>query len=144
MNILNAIGRSDLFFFVDISKLPLTVATLIITIPLGLTAVVIGHFITSFICFFINAYYPGKLFGFGPIRQIKEMWRVICATMIMALSVFICTKLLSSDLLMLIIGVPLGVVIYLFSAYLFKINEVNEVYGMAKLFIKRIEWKKSI
>jgi len=56
MNILNAIDRGDLFFWVDISKLPLTIAALAITIPLGLTAVVIGHFATSFICFFINAH----------------------------------------------------------------------------------------
>jgi hypothetical protein len=34
MNVLNAIGRSDLYLKVDLCKLPLTVVALIITIPL--------------------------------------------------------------------------------------------------------------
>lgn len=142
MNILNAIGRSDLFFFVDISKLPLTIAALVITIPLGLKAVVIGHFVTSFICFFINAYYPGKLFGFGAIRQIKEMWRGICATLVMSTAVFISMIMLPSDLLKLLIGVPLGIGIYLLTAYLMKIKEVDEVKKMVYTFVKRVGWLK--
>lgn len=140
MNILNAVGRSDLFFWVDISKLPLTVAALVITIPMGLTAVVIGHFATSFICFFINAYYPGKLFGFGPMRQIKEMWRVICATLVMSAFVFMSTIILPSDTLKLLIGGPLGVGIFLLSSYLLKSNELREVYGIARPYFKRFGW----
>jgi len=140
MNILNAIGRSDLFFLVDISKLPLTMAALVITIPMGLTAVVIGHFATSFICYFINAYYPGKFFGFGPIRQIKEMWRVICATLVMSAVVFISMFFLPSDLLKLLIGGPLGVGIFLLSSYLLKSNELREVYGIARPYFKRFGW----
>lgn len=137
MNILNAIGRSDLFFLVDISKLPLTMAALVITIPMGLTAVVIGHFVTSFICYFINAYYPGKFFGFGPIKQIKEMWRVICATLLMTSVVCISNTFLSSDLFKLLIGVPLGISFYILVAFLLKIKEVGEVFGMAHMFLKR-------
>jgi O-antigen/teichoic acid export membrane protein len=140
MNILNAIGRSDLFFFVDISKLPILVVTLAITIPLGLKAVVIGHFVTSFISFFINAYYPGKLFRFGAMRQIKEMWQVICATLVMALAVFISTIILTSDFFKLLVGVPLGLIIYLLAAYLLKIKELEEVYGMIQIYTKRLGW----
>lgn len=135
MNILNAIGRSDLFFWVDISKLPLTVAALVITIPMGLTAVVIGHFATSFICFFINAYYPGKLFKFGAVRQIKEMWRVICATLVMSTVVFIAVVMLPSDFLKLLIGVPLGTGIYLLMAYLLRIKEIEEVFKIVQAFV---------
>jgi len=142
MNILNAIGRSDLFFWVDISKLPLTITALVITIPLGLTAVVIGHFATSFICFFINAYYPGKLFGFGAVRQIKEMWRVICATLVMSLAVFISTIILSSDFMRILIGVPLGAGIYMLMAYLLKIKEIEEIFVITHKFIKRFGWMR--
>jgi O-antigen/teichoic acid export membrane protein len=47
MNVLNAIGRSDLYLKVDLCKLPLTVVALIITIPLGVKSMIIGHVITS-------------------------------------------------------------------------------------------------
>jgi teichuronic acid exporter len=137
MNILNAIGRSDLFFWVDISKLPLIIMALVITVPLGLTAVVIGHFATSFICFFINAYYPGKLFGFGAVRQIREMWRVICASLVMSLAVFIITIIFSSDVMRLLIGIPLGVGTYMLMAYLLKIKEIEEVFGVTNKLFQR-------
>ncbi|MDE6339491.1 MAG: lipopolysaccharide biosynthesis protein, partial [Muribaculaceae bacterium] len=47
MNILNAVGRSDLFMKLDFSKLPLTILTMLITIPLGVKAIVIGNFVTT-------------------------------------------------------------------------------------------------
>ncbi|WP_235942686.1 oligosaccharide flippase family protein, partial [Salinimicrobium oceani] len=56
MNILNASGRSDLFLKIDLSKLPLLIISLIITVPIGVEAIVIGHVVTSFLSFFINAY----------------------------------------------------------------------------------------
>ncbi|MEI6139835.1 MAG: lipopolysaccharide biosynthesis protein [Mariniphaga sp.] len=138
MNILNAIGRSDLFFKVDISKLPLTVTTLVITVPFGLKAVVIGHFITSFICFFVNAYFPGKMFGFGAIRQIKEMKAVIIATLIMSLSVFGINKFISNDFLQLVAGTVFGLMAYLLVSYLLKIEELNELKRMGIQIIGRI------
>ena len=127
MSILNAVGRSDLFFLVDISMLPLIVVTLIITISLGLTALVIGHFITSFICFFINAYYPGKLFNFGAIRQLKEMWRVLFSTLIMSLIVYFSTEFILHDFVKLFVGTVIGVPVFLFTAYLLKIKELDDI-----------------
>ena len=81
MNILNAVGRSDLFMKLDFSKAPLILATLAVTIPLGVEAITIGSFFISFTCFFINAYLPGRLFGYGAWEQIKD-WRYIFLTKI--------------------------------------------------------------
>ena len=74
MNILNAIGRSDLFMKLDFSKAPLILVVLAITIPISVEAITIGSFCTSFICFFINAYLPGRIFGYGAIKMIQD-WR---------------------------------------------------------------------
>lgn len=138
MNILNAIGRSDLFFFVDISKLPLTITTLIITIPLGLKAVVIGHCISSFIAYFINAYFPGKLFDFGAIRQIKDMQKTFCATLIMSVVVYFSILYFSSDLTKLLIGILIGLCSYIMSAYVLKIKELDDVYSIVKSYMRHL------
>jgi len=137
MSILNAVGRSDLFLKVDISKIPLSIAALIITIPLGLKAIVIGHFVTSFIAFFINAYYPGKIFRFGALLQIKEMRAVIFATLIMSICVYGITMLTLGDFPKLIMGTLFGIVTYLFSAHFLKIEELNELKKMAIQLIKK-------
>ena len=143
LSILNAIGRSDLFLKVDISKLPMTVAALLITVPFGLKAVVIGHFVTSFIAFFMNAYYPGKMFKLGAIRQIREMMSVIFATLIMSVCVFGITQHISSDFFKLLAGITVGITVYLFSAYLMNIEELNEVKKLALQMIAKKRSKQS-
>jgi teichuronic acid exporter len=127
LTLLNSMGRSDLFFKMDSTKVPIALIILFITIPMGLKAIVIGHLITSVIGFFLNAYYPGKFFGFGVIRQFKEMWLVILATLIMSGVVVVIMVILPTDFLKLIICLPLGMIIYLVSSYLLKIEEINEV-----------------
>lgn len=83
MNILNAIGRSDLFLKIDLSKLPLTLGALFIALPYGINGLAWAMVCTSFIAFFINAYYPGKLFGFGGIKQMKVGYKYIVACVVM-------------------------------------------------------------
>lgn len=127
MNILNAIGRSDLFLKVDLSKMPLMIITLIITIPLGVKVIIIGHVITTFISFFINAYMPGKLFGYGALAQLKDMTPVLITTTVMAIIVFSTVFFIENLFLKLIIGGITGIGVYGLVSYLLKIEEVEEV-----------------
>ena len=127
LTILTATGRSDLFLIADSSKIPTLILALIITVPLGLKAIVIGNFLTSFLNFFINAYFPGKIYGFGAFRQLKEMRLVIFATLIMAASVIGIMISLPTDLLKLLVCIPAGIIIFIASAYLLKINELNYI-----------------
>jgi O-antigen/teichoic acid export membrane protein len=128
MNILNAVGRSDLFLKVDLSKLPLIVAALLITIPLGVKAMVIGHVFTSGISFFINAYMPGRLFGYGPLKQLRDMFPVFISTVIMAIVVFFVSSIFESNMFKLLFGIITGGIVYFVSSYLLKIEELKEIY----------------
>jgi len=127
MNILKVIGRSDLFLKVDLAKFPIVVIAMIITIPLGVKAMVIAQVVTSIIAFFINAYMPGKLFGYGALAQLKDMMPIILATALMALVVFIVTFKLDNNYLKLIFGTISGFVTYSIVANIFKLQELKEV-----------------
>tara|TARA_R110002051_G_scaffold235601_1_gene297057 strand:- start:5568 stop:7016 length:1449 start_codon:yes stop_codon:yes gene_type:complete len=83
LNILNAVGRSDLFLKVDLSKLPMSLGALFIAIPYGIEGLAWSMVGTSFIAFFMNAYFPGKLFNFGGIAQLKVAYKYIIAAAIM-------------------------------------------------------------
>ena len=135
MNVVNVIGRSDLFLKVEIIKLFVMISGLAITIHFGLQAVVVGYFIVASICFFINAYYPGKLFGYGAIKQIKAMRCVICSTLIMSLGIFGLKAILQTDFMKLLICIPSSVIIYLFLTHLFKIKEAGEVFNIFQLMV---------
>lgn len=127
MNILNAKGRSDLYFLVDVSKLPMIIIALIITIPMGIKAMIIGSIITSFIAFFINAYMPGKLFSYGAIEQIKDMSPKVLATIGMSILVFLVTYYVDVPFLKLTIGTGTGILGYYLFSCILKIEEIKEV-----------------
>lgn len=124
MSVLNAIGRSDLYLKLDILKVPIMLFMLIITIPFGIEAIVIGHFITSFVSYFINAYFPGKFFNFGAFRQIKDSFKIVLATLFMAVSVIILSNLLSSDIWKLVLGGITGLCIYVLSSFILRLEEI--------------------
>ncbi len=138
MNILNATGRSDLFLKVDLSKFPIVILALIITIPLGVKAMVIGHVVTSALAFFINAYLPGKLYGYGGFKQFKDMIPVIIATFVMAITVFITVYFFENLYLKLIFGGIIGTISYLLMSYVFKMEEYNEIKELLLKVKKRI------
>lgn len=127
MNLLNVIGRSDLFLKVDLCKLPLTILAMVITIPLGIKAMIIGHVITSAISFIINAYLPGKFYGYGPIHQLKDMLPFFLAATGMAISVVTMTYFIDNLLLQLFFGVILGVIVYFFICWILKLDELAEI-----------------
>lgn len=111
MNILNAIGRSDLFLKVDLCKYPMVIAAFFIGINYGIEGVAWSMVATAFISYFINAYFPGKMFGFGGIAQLKVAYKYIIAAVVM----YIAVTMLSFDgqlWLILIAKITLGVVIY--------------------------------
>ncbi|MGG4609104.1 lipopolysaccharide biosynthesis protein [Providencia sp. Me31A] len=83
MNILNAIGRSDLFLKVELLKFPIAMISLFISIPYGINAVAISILVTAIISYFINAYYPRKFFGFGALSQLNAAKNYIFSSSIM-------------------------------------------------------------
>lgn len=127
MNILNAAGRSDLFMKLDFSKMPLLILTMIITIPLGVKAIVVGSFINTFICFFINAYLPGKMFNFGVKAQYRIFRNISVATLMMAVIVWLSMAMVHSQILKLTIGILIGFSSYMVFSYLLRIKEFSEI-----------------
>ena len=119
MNILNAMGRSDLFLKVDLSKAPLLILTLVITIPISVEAICIGSFINAFICFFINAYMPGRLFGYGAWQQIKDWRYIFISLLIMTTLVLVFTHFVSNIWAQLFVGGIIGLGSYLACCLLF-------------------------
>ena len=132
MNILNAVGRSDLFMKLDFSKAPLVLIVLAITIPISVEAITIGSFCISFICFFINAYLPGRLFGYGAINMIRD-WRDIFLSLgAMVLAVLTFLHFVTDIWLQLFGGGIIGVVVYGTCCLMFKVVD-DDMLRMLKL-----------
>ena len=132
MNVLNAVGRSDLFMKLDFSKAPLILIVLAITIPISVEAITIGSFCISFICFFINVYLPGRMFGYGAINMIRD-WRYIFLSLgLMVLAVLLYLYFVKNIWLQLFGGGIIGFVIYAACCYLFKVVD-DDMLRMLKI-----------
>ena len=132
MNILNAVGRSDLYMKLDFSKAPLILFVLAITIPISVEAITIGSFCISFICFFINAYLPGKLFGYGAWEQIKDWRYILLSLVIMTATVQLFMYLVSNIWIQMIVGGFIGCCVYIACCFMFKVID-DEMLRMMKL-----------
>lgn len=123
LNLLNAIGRSDLFMKIDFSKVPIIAITMIVTFPISLKAVVIGKVVTAFIYFYMNGFMIGKIYKFGAIKQLACCWKCIAATIIMAGGICLITSFIESPFIGLIVGIMVGVAIYAVSLVVLKEEE---------------------
>ena len=132
MNLLNAVGRSDLFMKLDFAKIPYTLLAIIITIPYGVEAIVWANLATTFISFFVNAYLPGKMFGYGAFLQLKDWIYIIISVIMMSICVYVLRTVVHNLWLQLILGLFIGIISYLGCCLMFKQIDVNEIKSLIK------------
>lgn len=136
MNLLKAIGRSDWFLKVDLAKFPVIIITLIITVPLGVNAIVVGQVFISFVAYLINTYLPGRYFGYGAGRQMKDLLPIIAISLVMAFVTGTVNYFIASNLLKLATGITLAFLVYFGLAKAIKLREFNELMVTKGQFFK--------
>ena len=110
---------------------------MIITIPISLKAVVIGRVFFVLIYYCIDCYGSKKIFDFGPIKQILEVWKIIISSLIMGSGIYLFNILEFSDsILKLIIQIIGGIIIYALSLFAFKETTFLTYLKKIKLFRK--------
>lgn len=139
MNVLNAIGRSDLFLKIDLIKIPFIILTMIITFPISMKAIVIGKAVTAFLWFYINGFLIGRFYNFGAFKQLFCSWKYIVSALIMGIIVTLINKLVVSNVLSLILGLFGGVFSYILLLIIF--NDV-EFYRILIKLKGKIKCKK--
>lgn len=132
LNLLQVKGRSDLFLRLEIIKKIVGVCIMCITIPLGITAMCIGMVASSLISLFINTYYTGKLINIGYLKQMKDVFPILIVSLIMGIVVYITILFFTSDFAKLIIGIPIGMFIYIVGTYLLAHEELSELVKVIK------------
>lgn len=84
LNILKVKGRSDLFLYLEIAKKAVHGVALLITYRYGVTAILVGQIIISFINYIPNSYFSSRLLGYGVAEQVKDFGPVLVAACLSA------------------------------------------------------------
>ena len=77
LNILNVKGRSDLFLRLEVIKKVIIIIVLIISIPFGLKAMIIGQIVISYLALVINTYYTKQLIDYGFLQQMQDVFIIL-------------------------------------------------------------------
>lgn len=142
LNLLQVLGRSDYFLKLEIIKKVQGVIVLCITVPMGLTAMCVGSIISSVICLYYNTYYTKKLIGYGFIDQMRDLFSILLNCFVMAGIVWVVMLFLPTAFSQTIVGIVVGGVYYLVSAWLMRWDAMKEAVDMVRRVAGNIHLRK--
>ncbi len=127
INVLYIIGRTDLVLKQQYVCIGIRIILVIGALKYGIVAIAWAELISSAIHFFINAYYPGKLINYSAVKQIKDLYKIYLAGIIMCSPIIILTKAIENKILLIALSLVLCIPLYYLILRLFKIQEVNSL-----------------
>lgn len=123
LNILKVKGRSDLFLYLEIVKIAITIVILSLSVRFGITGILVGQIVGSVIAYIPNSYYSKKLVGYSVTEQLRDFYPALVLSGLIALCIYFGTFVmdLPDPLKLLIFGFS-GPVLYLAGGAVFKLN----------------------
>lgn len=134
LNMLQVLGRSDLFLKLEIIKKIVGIAILCIAIPYGIIALCFSQWVSAAICLVINTYYSGKLLNAGLLIQLKMYIPTLLNSLIMGAICVGVTRLLPEKQysLQLVLGIAAGSIYYAISNWIFNRPVIYEIINLVQ------------
>jgi len=136
LNVLMALGRSDLFFRLEVLKKILIVISITITYRWGIHAMICGQVAVSILSYYLNSYYSGKLIDYPIREQIFNLAPYLAIAIVMAAGVYsIRWFQIANDVILLVTQILIGVVIYATLAWILRMSAFTEIvnFSISKL-----------
>ena len=119
---IKALGKSDYFLIIEVIKKVIGFAALFITMWISVEAMVYSLIVTSILAQIINSWPNKKLLNYSYFEQIKDILPQSCHSLLIGFIVYFVIFLNLSDILTLIIQIPLGALVYIGLSKLFKVD----------------------
>lgn len=140
LNLLQALGRSDLFLRLEIIKKALIVINIIVTYRWGISAMIYGMIVMSIIAYYLNSYYTGILIDYPIQEQLHDMYSYLIVSVLMGVAVYAAGLLsFSNHWSMLLTQIAIGIGVYICLCRLFRLNAFMEIWraGWNKILFLR-------
>ena len=136
---INAMGKSDVYLRLEIIKKVYGIAILAIAVfcfksPM---AIAVSGVISGVISSFVNASPNKKIMGYSYAEQMRDIFPSILLALGMGLIIFPLTWLITSDILLLISQIILGVVSYVALSALFRVEAFTYLWKMGLGMFRR-------
>lgn len=137
LNAIKAMGRSDLFLILEIVKKAVGITALLLTMRLGVYPMALSLLATSVLSQIINAWPNSRLLNYSYLRQLADLLPTILLAAAMGACVYPVSLLGLSDIVTLVIQVPLGVLVYVLGSKLLRIDSFEYLMSIVKKLIRR-------
>ena len=137
LNAIKAMGRSDIFLKQEIIKKILVTVLILATMGISPFAIALSEVISGILSLLVNAWPNRKLLGYYYPQLFRDVLPSMLASIAMAVCVWPVSLLGLSDILTLLIQVPLGVAVYVAISMIFRIDSFTYVLNAAKKLISR-------
>lgn len=135
--VINAKGRSDLFFKAELYKKLVAFLILAATVPFGIKVMCYGLILYAFADIRIITLYTHQLVGLGLMPQVKALLPSLGLAVLMGTAVWFSTCCVTNAWLKLGIGVPVGVLVYIGASALFRVREYVHLSGLIKAKLRK-------
>ncbi|MEK7954053.1 lipopolysaccharide biosynthesis protein [Luteolibacter soli] len=127
LNVLKALGRSDLFLRLEIMKKVLVALNLAISWRWGISAMIAGQVIISIVSYFLNSHYSKALLGYSSIEQLGDMAPYLFTALLMGVGTYMLRLLeFHSMPLLLVVQVATGALLFTLIARLARLSAFLE------------------
>ncbi|MHC3862729.1 lipopolysaccharide biosynthesis protein [Streptococcus thermophilus] len=138
LNAIKAMGRSDLFLKLEIAKKIVGMILLLSTMWFGVMAMAYSLLVSSVLSQIINSWPNRKLLNYGYLEQLKDILPGIILAVFMGFCVNLVSLLDLSNIVTLLIQIPLGAVIYIVSSALLHLESFKYLIDMIRPMTRKI------
>jgi len=136
VNMLNVIGRSDLYMNLQFIMQLLIFPAGLLGLKYGIDAMIYAMIVNAFIGYFLFAFHAGKHTGYTILEQIKDFLPGLGTAILMGVVVYGLSYFLkTSNVLLLVTQILVGVAILLVCLTFFKPKAFIEIKAIAQMFL---------
>jgi O-antigen/teichoic acid export membrane protein len=129
LNLLQSLGRSELFLRLEIIKKVLIIINITVTWRWGISAMIYGMIAMSIISYYLNSYYIGLLIGYPIREQLHDLISYLIMAVLMGVAVYAAGLLpFPNHWSMLLVQIITGIVIYVCLCRLFRLMAFMEIW----------------
>lgn len=134
LQVLNGVGRSDLYLRLEVIKKIIGICILCITVFAirDLNAIVAGYIVSGVICTFVNAHPNKRVIGYSYVEQIRDILPSFILAFASGGISYVLVAFVSAPALLIVLQSLLMVISYLGLAWLFKVEEMSYLLRMLR------------
>ena len=139
LNMLQVLGRSDIFLYLEIIKKIIGIIPICIGIFIDIYWMLVASILIGFVSLYLNSWYTGKALGYTFWHQLRDIAPSFGIAIAIAISVFFFKYLPISNWVILPIQIVVGVVVCLIACRKSQLEEYKEVLNMINPILNKIK-----